>query len=226
MARQGERPLFPLNLLGDYGGGGMLLAFGVVCGVLDARNTGRGQVVDAAMVDGVAQLATLFFGFSSAGSWGPPGTNILDSGAHFYEVYETSDGGYMAVGAIEPQFYAALLEILEIPPGEAPQWDKQRWPELKKRFAAVFRSRTRGEWSEVFEFADACTTPVLSFEEATTHPHNVARRTFVEQGGAMLPSAAPRFDRSSDGPIGELASTALAATWGLDDAEIAALEPA
>ena len=224
VARQGERPLFPLNLLGDYGGGGMLLAFGVVCGVLDARTSGRGRVVDAAMVDGVAQLATLFYGFAAAGSWGPPGTNVLDSGAHFYEVYETADGGHMAVGAIEPQFYAALLQILDIPAGEAPQWDKQVWPELKERFAAVFRTRTRDEWSEVFELADACTTPVLSLEEATRHPHNLARGTFVDHGEAKLPSAAPRFGGSSNGRSREVDVETLAASWGLDDAEMAALE--
>jgi len=225
MARQGERPLFPLNLLGDYGGGGMLLAFGVVCAVLDARTTGRGQVVDAAMVDGVAQLATPFYGFAAAGSLGPPGTNFLDSGAHFYEVYETADGGHMAVGAIEPQFYGALLRILDIPDSEAPQWDRQRWPELKRRFSAVFRTRTRDEWTAVFELADACTTPVLSLEEATVHPHNVARRTFVERDGAMLPSAAPRFGTSSDDRTPAVDTQALASTWGLDEAELAALDP-
>jgi alpha-methylacyl-CoA racemase len=196
-----------------------------VCGVLDARTTGRGQVVDAAMVDGVAQLATLFFSFAAAGSWGPPGTNMLDSGAHFYEVYETADGRYMAVGAMEPQFYAELLRLLGIPSDEAPQWERERWPELKQRFASVFRSRTREAWTEVFELADACTTPVLSFEEATMHPHNVARGTFVEKDGALLPTAAPRFGASSDSHVPEVDAEALATAWGLKEAEIAALNP-
>jgi len=194
--RQDERPLAPLNVLADYGGGGMLLALGVVCGLLEARRSGRGQVVDAAMVDGVAQLATLFFGFHAAGTWGEPGTNALDSGAPFYEVYETADGGFMAVGAIEPQFYAVLLRLLEIPPAEAPQWDRKAWPALKARFAEVFGSRTRAAWTAVFEAADACTTPVLSLQEAIDHPHPAARGTFRRQAGPDLPQPAPRFSRA------------------------------
>ena len=135
-ARQGERPLAPLNLVGDYGGGGMLLAFGVVCALLEARTSGKGQVVDAAMVDGTAILTAIFHGLRAGGIWDDtPGTNVLDSGAHFYEVYETSDGGHIAVGAIEPQFYAELLRLLEIDPDEMPQWDKARWPEFKERLA-------------------------------------------------------------------------------------------
>jgi len=212
MAREGERPLFPLNLLGDYGGGGMLLAFGVVCGILEARRSGQGQVVDAAMVDGVAQLATLFFGFQAAGTWGPPGTNVLDSGAHFYDVYETTDGGHMAVGAIEPQFYAELLRILGIDSGDAPQWDRDRWPELKQRFAAIFASRSRDEWTAVFEHADACTTPVLSLAEAVEHSHNVARRTFEQRGSAALPVPAPRFSRTASGCPD---TAAILAHWGI-----------
>lgn len=195
--RRGGRPQFPLNLVGDYGGGGMLLAFGVVCGILEARSSGRGQVVDAAMVDGVALLSSLIHGLRAAGQWNDePGTNLLDSGAHFYEVYETADGGFIAVGALEPQFYAELLRVLEIDPAEAPQWDRARWPELKERFAAVFKQRTRAEWARVLERAEACATPVLSLREAPAHEHNRHRGTFIERGGIVQPAPAPRFSRT------------------------------
>jgi alpha-methylacyl-CoA racemase len=222
MARAGERPLFPLNLLGDYGGGGMLLAFGLVCGILEAQRSGHGQVVDAAMVDGVAQLATIFFSFQAAGAWGAPGTNALDSGAHFYEVYETADGGHMAVGAIEPQFYAELLRLLDVPASEAPQWDRSAWPVLKERLAGIFRSRTRAEWTAVFEQADACTTPVLSLREAVEHPHNAARGTFAERDGAVLPVPAPRFSRTVAG-FSETPDdrAAILAAWGIRDEQLA-----
>jgi alpha-methylacyl-CoA racemase len=194
LSREGERPVFPLNLVGDYGGGGMLLAFGIVCGVLEARRSGRGQVVDAAMVDGASLLTTIFHGLRADGVWSDePGTNFLDGGAHFYEVYETADGGYMAVGAIEPQFYSELLRRLDLPSDACPQWDRARWPELKERFAQRFRTRTRAEWSTVFEHADACVTPVLGLSEAVQHPHNVARGAFTELGGAEVPTPAPRF---------------------------------
>ena len=194
IARQGERPLFPLNLAGDYGGGGMFLAFGVVCGILEARSSGEGQVIDAAMVDGAAVLSAVFHGLVSDGSWtDEPGTNVLDSGAHFYEVYETADGGHMAVGSIEPQFYAETLRLLEVDPDEAPQWERERWPELKERFAEIFRGRTLQEWTEVFDGTETCVTPVLGLREATSHPHNVARETFVESDGVLQPAPAPRL---------------------------------
>jgi alpha-methylacyl-CoA racemase len=226
MARQGERPLAPLNLVGDYGGGGMLLAFGVVCGLLEARTSGRGQVVDAAMVDGAAVLMTIFHGLRAGGIWDDshPGTNVLDSGAHFYEVYETSDGGHIAVGAIEPQFYAELMRLLEIDPGEMPQWDKARWPEFKQRLAEVFRGRTRDEWAALLESAEACATPVLGLAEAPAHPHVVARSTFVEHGGVVQPAPAPRVSRTP-GAIGNggLSAPEALAAWGLSEEEIAAL---
>ncbi len=197
MARKGERPLFPLNLVGDYGGGGMLLAFGIVCGLLEARTSGQGQVVDAAMVEGTALLTSLFHGLRAAGGWrDEPGTNLLDSGAHFYEVYETSDGGHVAVGAIEPQFYARLLQLLELDPESLPQFDMERWPEFKERFAEVFRTRTRAEWAELLEGEEACATAVYGLAEVADHPHNVARGTFVELDGMVQPAAAPRFDRT------------------------------
>jgi alpha-methylacyl-CoA racemase len=226
MRRRGERPMFPLNLLGDYGGGAMFLVAGILAALLEAQRSGRGQVVDASMVDGVAYLSTIFHGLRSAGIWGDePGTNVLDSGAHFYEVYECSDGGHIAVGAIEPQFYGELLRLLEVDPAEAPQWDRERWPELKERFAAVFKSRTRDEWAALLEPASACATPVLSLAEAIHHPHNVARGTFAtDNPGAPEPSPAPRFSRTPGEArrAAPVAATALA-RWGVDEAEIAHL---
>ena len=216
IARRGERPLFPLNLLSDYGGGGMLLAFGIVCGVVEARASGHGQVIDAAMVDGAALLSTAIHGLRAGGVWSDdPGTNVLDSGAHFYEVYETSDGGYIAVGAIEPQFYAELLRRLEVPASEAPQWEVDRWSELKDRFAGIFRERTRAEWAAVLEGSDACATVVLGLGDAAAHPHNVARGTFVRDQGVLQPAPAPRFSRTP----GEIRDCANAdetlEAWGL-----------
>jgi alpha-methylacyl-CoA racemase len=229
IARTGERPLFPLNLIADYGGGGMLLAFGVVCALLEARESGEGQVVDAAMVEGSAVLSTLIHALRFAGLWNDePGTNLLDSGAHFYEVYETADGGHIAVGALEPQFYAELLRILEIDPAEAPQMDRDRWPELKERFASVFRGKTRGEWAALLERAEACATPVLSMAEAPSHPHNRARGAFLELDGITQPAPAPRFSRTAPEirmgarDVGADTDQALA-DWGIAIEEIEAL---
>jgi len=232
IARKGERPLFPMNLIGDFGGGGMLLAFGIACGVIEARGSGKGQVVDAAMVEGTAVLTTLIHALRGLGIWGDEaGTNLLDSGAHFYEVYETSDGGHIAVGAIEPQFYAALLELLELDPADFPQMDQGRWPEFKGRFAEIFKTKTRDEWTAILEPAEACSTPVLSLAEAPSHPHNVAREAFVEVGGAVQPAPAPRFSRtrpevrSAPSEPGADTDEALLA-WGLDESEIARLRDA
>jgi alpha-methylacyl-CoA racemase len=223
--RRGERPLAPLNLVADFGGGGMLLAFGLVAALLEARTSGRGQVVDAAMVDGTAALTALFHGLRAAGLWSDePGTNWLDSGAHFYEVYATADGGHVAVGALEPQFYAELLRRLELDPAEFPQWERERWPELKHRFAEVFATRTRAEWAERLEGAEACATPVLGLHEAPEHPHNVARGTFAAgAGGVVQPAPAPRFSRTPGtlAPPPEPADALRA--WGLDADEIARL---
>ncbi len=230
LGRAGERPVPPLNLVGDFGGGGMLLAFGLVAAVLSARQTGKGQVVDAAMVDGAAALMTMTFTLRQAGVWHDErGTNMLDTGAHFYEVYETSDGGYFAVGAIEPQFYAELLERLGLADEELPaQMDRDRWPAMKERFAAIFAGRTRAEWAAVFEGSDACAAPVLSLAEAPDHPHNVHRGTFTEVAGVVQPAPAPRF-LGTPGAIrrpppnpGQHADEALA-DWGLDAAEVAGL---
>jgi alpha-methylacyl-CoA racemase len=225
ITRRGERPLPPMNVLGDFGGGGMLLAFGVLAALLEARGSGRGQVVDAAVVDGSALLMAVMHGMRSAGLWtDPPGTNFLDTGAHFYEVYETADGRYMAVGAIEPQFYAALLAGLEIDPADAPQWERERWPELKELVAQRFRTRTGAQWAEVFAGVQACVTPVYGMAEAPGHPHLVARGTFVEVDGVPQPAPAPRFSRTPGGitgpppEVGADTDTALAA-WGVGEAE-------
>jgi alpha-methylacyl-CoA racemase len=228
-ARRGERPLFPLNLVGDYGGGAMMLAFGVVAALVSARRTGEGQVVDAAMVEGSSLLATLIHSMRDVGLWtDEPGTNLLDSGAHFYEVYECADGGHLAVGALEPQFYAELLRLLELDPDDFPQMERERWPELKRELAGVFRTRTRDEWAEVFTGSEACATPVLGLEEAVSHPHNVARESFVEIGGRVQPAPAPRFGRTPpsrpDPPPEPGADTDRAlAAWGVGAAEIDAL---
>jgi alpha-methylacyl-CoA racemase len=225
-AREGERPLFPLNMVGDFGGGGMLLAFGVVCGILEARASGKGQVVDAAMVEGSAVMMTLIHALKHAGIWSdPPGTNLLDSGAHFYEVYECADGGHMAIGAIEPQFYAELLRLMELDPEEFPQMDQSRWPEFKQRFAEVFKTKTRDEWTAILEPAEACSAPVLSLEEAPSHHHNAARNVFVEIDGKAQPAPAPRFSRTAPATPapppepGANTDEALAA-WGVEAAEV------
>jgi alpha-methylacyl-CoA racemase len=228
-ARQGERPLFPLNLVGDYGGGAMMLAFGVLAAIISARDTGEGQVVDAAMVEGSSLLATMIHAMRDMGMWtDEAGTNLLDSGAHFYEVYETADGGHFAVGALEPQFYAELLRLLELDPEEFPQMDRDRWGEMKKTFAEIFLTRTRDEWSEHFAGSEACASPVLGLGEAASHPHIVARGSFVEVGDTLQPGPAPRFSRTpapTPSPAPEPgANTAEAlAAWGLGEAEIAAL---
>jgi len=226
MGRTGEKPPIPLNLVGDFGGGATLLALGIVSAMLEARGSGRGQVVDAAMVDGSALLMTMFHALRAHGMWrDEPGTNLLDSGAHFYEVYATADGGHVAVGALEPQFYANLLRLLELDPDEFPQFDQARWPELKQRFAEVFATRTRDEWAQRLEGEDACATAVLALHEAPQHPHNVARGTFTEYG----PAPAPRFSRTpaaiSRPPAEPGADTdAVLADWGIED--VAALRAA
>ena len=199
IGRRGEAPVPPLNLVGDFGGGGMLLAFGVVCGVLEAQRSGQGQVIDAAMVDGAAALMTMTHAFRAMGIWDDErGTNILDTGAHFYDVYETADGKYVSIGSIEPQFYAELLRLTGLDGEDLPwQHDRAQWPALKERMAAVFRTKTRDEWCELMEGTDVCFAPVLSIPEAIEHPHNVHRGTFVEVAGIPQPGPAPRFSRTA-----------------------------
>jgi len=199
MGRKGERPAIPLNLVGDFGGGGLMLAFGMVCALLEAKASGQGQVVDAAMIDGASTLLSSLFGAHQTGWWSDErGTNMLDGGAHFYEVYETSDGRYVSVGAIEPQFYAALIEGLGLTGEDLPgQMDMGAWPAMKERFTTIFATKTRDEWCSLFEGRDACVAPVLSMTEAPAHAHNVARGTFIEKFDAIHPHPAPRFSRTA-----------------------------
>ena len=199
IGRAGGPPVPPLNLVGDFGGGGLVLAFGMVCALLEAQRSGEGQVVDAAMVDGAAVLMTMFHAFTAMGIWNPErGTNMLDTGAHFYDVYETSDGRYVSIGSIEPQFYAELLRLTGLTDEAdfAAQQDRARWPQLKERLAEVFRTKSRDEWCEIMEGTDVCFAPVLSIAEAPHHPHNVERGTFVEVAGITQPGPAPRFSRT------------------------------
>ena len=196
--RKGEAPVPPLNLIGDFGGGGMLLGFGVACALIEAARSGRGQVVDAAMVEGAALLATMFAGFLKAGSWSEArGDNILDTGAPWYDVYETKDRKYVSIGSIETRFYEELLQKLGVP--DLGQHDRKRWPEMRERFATVFKSKTRDEWCKVFDGSDACFAPVLSWSEARRDAHNVARKAYVEVAGVEQPAPAPRFSRT---PVG------------------------
>ncbi|MCE2531626.1 MAG: CoA transferase [Acidimicrobiia bacterium] len=228
----GGPPIPPMNLLGDFGGGGMLLALGMVAGMLEAQRSGQGQVVDAAMAEGAALLATAIYGLCNAGWWGERGTNIFDGGAHFYGVYECADGRYMSVGSMEPQFYAELLEVLALDPRELPnQYDRARWPEARQRLAEVFATRTRDEWSAAFEGSDACVMAVLDFDEAPRHPHNEARESFIDVDGVTQPAPAPRFSRTPSAvhrpPSQPGADTDEALTdWGFEPAEIADLRTA
>jgi alpha-methylacyl-CoA racemase len=198
IGRAGERPVPPLNLIGDFGGGGMFMAYGVVCALLEAGRSGRGQVVDAAMVDGAAVLTTFIHSLRAIGIWTDErGTNLLDTGAPFYDVYETADHRYVSVGSIEPQFYAELLRLSGLEGEELPgQMDRSQWSTLKERVAEVFRTKTRDEWCALMEGTDVCFAPVLSMGEAPTHPHNRQRETFVEVAGVPQPAPAPRFGRT------------------------------
>jgi alpha-methylacyl-CoA racemase len=232
--RRGQPPTPPLNLLGDFAGGALYLAFGVVCGILEAQRSGKGQVVDAAMVDGVASLMTAFHGMLAAGlATHERGTNHIDTGSHFYNVYECTDGSWISVAPIEAKFYAELLRRLDIDPVTLPpQMEREHWPEAQARLAALFKTRTRDEWCELLEGTDACFAPVLTTDEAARHPHNAVRGTYVEIDGIVQPAPAPRFSRSvPDLPTppqppsrGAHAEAALA-PW-LEPAEIEALRAA
>jgi len=227
-----QNPVPPLNLVGDFGGGGLLLAFGIVCGILEARTSGRGQVVDAAMTDGSALLMAMIYGWKAAGSWSNKrGSNLLDGGAPFYRAYECADGKYVAVGPLEPKFYALFLQKLGLAETDVPpQMDANRWPELEKRLAAIFRTQSRDQWCRALEETDACIAPVLDLEEAPAHVHNVARETFVKVDGTLQPAPAPRFSRtpgrirSADQVAKQKIETALS-DWGLTAQEIEALRP-
>jgi alpha-methylacyl-CoA racemase len=230
IGREGQRPVPPLNLVGDFGGGGMLLALGVLAALLERQRSGLGQVVDAAMVDGSALLSSFLYGLRASGAWQDArGVNLLDGGAPFYDTYETADGQYVAVGALEPKFYAELLAGLGLDDADLPgQYDRAGWPVLRERFAAAFLRRTRDEWAAAFAGSDACVAPVLSPAEAPAHPYNAARGTFVELAGVVQPAPAPRFGRSPAGrpspPRRPGADTdAVLAGLGHAPAEIAAL---
>jgi alpha-methylacyl-CoA racemase len=203
IGRVGGKPVVPLNLIGDFGGGGMVLAFGMVSAILHARQTGVGQVIDCAMIDGAALLMSAIWSTVAEGTWQDErGVNVLDSGAHFYEVYETSDGRYLAVGAIEPPFYAALREAVGV--ADDPAFDAQRersgWPSLKMKLATIFKMKSRDEWSEIMKRYDACCTPVLSIAEAPGDPQNAARGTFLNIDGVIQPAAAPRYSKTTIEP--------------------------
>ena len=193
--RKDQAPVPPLNLVGDFGGGGMLLGFGVACALLEAARSGRGQVVDAAMVEGASLLAAMFAGFLKTKSWSEVrGVNILDTGAPWYNVYETRDGKYVSIGSIETRFYQELLQKLKLK--DLGQHDRKRWPQMHKLFAKTFKSKTRAQWCKVFEGSDACFAPVLSWSEARRDAHNVSRNSFLEVGGVQQPAPAPRFSRT------------------------------
>lgn len=231
LGRKGEKPTPPINLLGDFGGGGMLLAFGMVSAILSARTTGTGQVVDCAMTDGAALLMSMTWSFVADGRWQDErGVNTLDTGAHFYETYETADHGYLAIGAIEPPFYEAMREATGL--ADDPLFDRQRdsaaWPELKDRLAAVIRTRTRDEWVELMRDYDACCAPVLSMHEAPLDVHNLARQTFLDIDRVIHPAPAPRYSGTpSPRPVpassGDQDTDAILAELGYDEARIAAL---
>ena len=227
IGRKGEAPVPPLNLIGDFGGGGMFLAFGVVCALLEAQKSGKGQVVDAAMVDGAAFLMGLMYAMYSQGTWKDErGVNLLDTGSPWYNVYETKDGKWLSVGAIEQRFYEDFVDGIGLKLADLPkQHDRKGWPELFKRFAAAIRGRTRDEWERVFEGRDACVTPVLSLGEVRNHPHNAARSTLFEREGVLQPGTAPRFSRTpgavgSPPPLRGADSAAILKDWGFAAGEI------
>ena len=197
----GGKPVPPLNLVGDFGGGGMVLAFGLVCAMLEAQKSGKGQVVDTAMVDGAAVLMGMFFTMHGNGFFKTErGTNLLDGGAHFYGVYETADSKYISIGSIEPQFYKLLMEKADLDPEKySAQMDQAGWSELKEDLTEVFKSKTREEWCAIMEGSDVCFAPVLSLDEVKDHPHNVARNSFLEIDGILQPAPAPRFSRTEAG---------------------------
>ena len=231
IGRAGSAPVPPLNLVGDFGGGGMLLAFGIACALVEAQRSGKGQVVDAAMVDGASLLAAMFSGMLAGKRWNETrGDNVLDTGAPWYDAYETKDGKYVAIGSIEPKFYDELLLKLGLQGETLPaQHDRKGWPALRKLFWEKFKEKSRDEWCKVFEGSDACFAPVLTFSEARAHPHNVARKTFTHAGKVDQPAPAPRFSRTP-GAIrrppperGEGGGQALK-DWGFSEKEISALK--
>jgi alpha-methylacyl-CoA racemase len=228
-----DKPIPPLNLVGDFGGGALYLAFGLMAGVIQARETGKGQVIDCAMSDGAASLMAMFYGFKAAGGWKEERrSNLLDGGAHFYDTYQCSDGKWVSIGSIEPQFYALLLEKTGInDPEFQKQHDRSAWGSLRQKLAHVIAQKTQAEWTEIMGGTDVCFAPVLDLDEAPKHPHNVARQTFVDLGGVVQPAPAPRFSATPgaiQGPppaIGAHDREALS-DWGFSETEIGALQGA
>ncbi len=233
MGREGEKPYPPLNLTGDFGGGALYLAMGICAALLEAKRSGKGQVVDCAMTDGSASLMAMFFGMKAAGIWDAEtrGVNVLDGGAHFYDSYETADGKWISIGSIEPQFYAILREktgLAEDKNFDA-QMSREDWRDMRGKLTAIFKTKTREEWNEILEGSDACFAPVLSMEEAANHPHNKARETFVELDGVMQPNVAPRFSRTPSAiqhppPSQGADGRTILKDWGFSKDEITALE--
>ena len=231
IGRKGERPVPPLNLIGDFGGGGMLLALGVTSALLETQKSGKGQVIDAAMIDGSAALMASVYGLRAMGIWGEDReTNMLDGGAHFYDAYECADGKWISIGSIEPQFYALLLEKCEITdPDFQKQMDRDGWPQLNAKIADIFKSKSRDEWCDLMEGTDVCFSPVLSLDEAPEHPHNKSRDTFINIDDVVQPAPAPRFSRTPTGrpapppKAGEHTDQVLAA-WGFSEEDIADLK--
>jgi alpha-methylacyl-CoA racemase len=226
-----DKPIPPLNLVGDFGGGALYLAFGLLAGVIHARATGQGQVIDCAMTDGAASLMAMFYGMKASGIWREGRRrNLLDGGAYFYDTYQCADGGWVSIGSLEPQFYALLLEKTGVTdPDFKSQMDRDAWPTKRETLAAVFRTKTRDEWCEIMNATDVCFAPVLDLDEAPRHPHNLARQTFVEVAGVTQPAPAPRFSATPGkvaGPppaIGAHNREALG-DWGFTESEIGALE--
>ena len=197
IGREGGKPIPPVNLVGDFGGGGMLLALGICAALVETAKSEKGQIIDAAMTDGSALLSTMMHSFKAMGMWGDRGTNLLDTGAPFYDVFECADGEFISLGSIEPQFYSELLRITEIDQSENPkQMDRAGWAEMKSKIGDAIKGKTRSEWEELMEGTDVCFAPVLSMDEAYAHPHNKERNTFIEIGGVMQPAPAPRFSRT------------------------------
>nr|WP_206378215.1 CaiB/BaiF CoA-transferase family protein [Sneathiella limimaris] len=231
IGRKDGPPTPPLNLVGDFGGGALYLAMGLLAAILESKTSGKGQVVDVSMVEGAASLMTTFFGLKAAGRWSDErGTNILDSGAHFYDVYETSDGEYVSIGSIEGKFYKLLLELTGLDQEELPkQMDESQWPMLKEKLAGVFKTKTRAEWCDIMEGTDVCFAPVLSLSEVADHPHNKARGSFVEIDGVLQPGPAPKFSRTQSEiqhppcSAGQHTDEALS-DWGFDAAAISDLK--
>ena len=226
-----DKPVPPLNLVGDFGGGALYLAFGLMAALIDAGRSGKGQVVDATMIDGAASLMTMMYGMAAAGSWDDRRyTNLVDGGAHFYDTYETADGRHVSIGSIEPQFYAELIRLAGLDPAEfAAQNDKAEWPRMKARLVEVFKTKTRDEWCSLMEGSDVCFAPVLSMFEAPEHPHNRERGTFIEVDGVVQPGPAPRFSRTAPGrptppPAPGAHTDQGLADWGFSADEIAALK--